>query len=44
MHSALGIIVALLVLAFVAYAVWQGLRVPPRKGPPDQTNGGRYLH
>jgi hypothetical protein len=38
----LGIIGALLVLAFVAYAVWQGFRVPPREGPPDRTFGGRF--
>jgi hypothetical protein len=36
-----GAIAALLVLAFVALAFLQGLRVKPREGPPDRTDGGR---
>jgi hypothetical protein len=42
MHTALGIIVALAALAFAAFAFLQGLRVPPREGPPDRTHNGRF--
>jgi hypothetical protein len=42
-HTILGIIGVLAILAFAFFAFWQGLRVPPREGPPDQTNGGRWL-
>jgi len=43
MHTALGLIGVLAALAFAAFAFWQGFRVPPREGPPDQTNGGRWF-
>jgi hypothetical protein len=43
MHTVLGIIGVLAALAFIAFAFRQGFRVPPREGPPDQTDGGRRL-